>query len=83
MFNVIKYLKYVFIEINNKCKYIYNCIRRRMGLRSFGVVVKKTALMSGIWGIVMSYLMNLAHGTIIIGIADKHTDKDFYMVYSN
>jgi hypothetical protein len=54
-----------------------------MGLRSFGVVVKKTALMSGIWGIVMSYLMNLAHGTIIIGIADKHTDKDFYMVYSN
>ncbi|PWU79558.1 MAG: hypothetical protein DLM72_16880 [Candidatus Nitrosopolaris wilkensis] len=30
MFNVIKYLIYLFIEINNKFKYIYNCVHIMM-----------------------------------------------------
>gem|GEM_PF-3160133 len=31
MLNVIKYLIYLFIEINNKFEYIYNCVHVRMG----------------------------------------------------
>jgi hypothetical protein len=31
LFDVIKYLIYLFIEINNKFKYIYNCVHVRMG----------------------------------------------------
>src|SRR6266581_1802638 len=37
LFNLIKYLIYLSIEINNKCKYIYNCVSLRTGLRSFGL----------------------------------------------
>lgn len=62
--NFIKYLIYVSIEINNKWKYIYNYVRLRMG--SAHMEWEKTALISVIWGIVMSYPVNLAHGTIII-----------------
>ncbi len=88
LFNVIKYLIYLFIEINNKFKYIYNCVHVRMGYviwsksnnwvnsaGTFGRDLRKKhwscLVLSILRGVVISYIMNLAHGgTVIIYIAD-------------
>jgi hypothetical protein len=95
LLNVIKYLIYLFIEINNKFKYIYNWVHVRIGyvsgskasnwlnvnslkrannVETFGKAFKKKALacliLSVIGAIVISYIMNLAHGvTSIIHLA--------------
>jgi hypothetical protein len=93
LLNVIKYLIYLFIEINNKFKYIYNCVHVRIGyvsglkasdwlnvislkrannVETFGKAFKTLAclILSVIGAIVISYIMNLAHGvTSIIHLA--------------
>jgi hypothetical protein len=63
-------------------------LKRANNVGAFGKAFKKKALacriLSVIGAIVISYIMNLAHGvTAIINLAGMLWNKDFYMVSSN